>query len=133
MGERAKRVSWVELYLDLVFVLAVGQIARLIVERPEMHSVWVALGLFVTLWWTWVGFTVLYNRHGDDAPAQRLLFLAGSVPAGVAAVAIAPASTGDGVVFALSLAVIRLVLAAGYTSRAASGATHCGGGSRSRA
>ena len=41
-----KRVSWVELYLDLVFVLAIGQIAHLIVAAPEMHSVWVAFGLF---------------------------------------------------------------------------------------
>jgi low temperature requirement protein LtrA len=61
--------------------------------------VWIALGLFVTLWWTWVGFAVLYNRHGDDEPAQRLLFLAGSVPAAVAAVAIEPASTGDAAVY----------------------------------
>jgi low temperature requirement protein LtrA len=57
-----------------------------------------------------------HNRHGDDEPVQRLLFLAGSVPAGVAAVAIEPASTGDATVFALSLAVIRLVLAAGYVA-----------------
>src|SRR4051812_15715828 len=116
MAEPGKRVSWVELYLDLVFVLAVGQIARVIVEHPQARSIGVALGLFVTLWWTWVGFTVLYNRHGDDVPAQRLLFLAGSVPAGVAAVAIAPAATGDAAVFALSLAAIRLVLAAGYAT-----------------
>ena len=88
-----KRVSWVELYLDLVFVLAVGQLAHLIVVEPESRSVWIALGLFLTLWWTWVGFAVLYNRHGADRPEQRLLFLAASVPAGVAAVAIAPAST----------------------------------------
>jgi len=116
MHEQAKRVSWVELYLDLVFVLAVGQLAHVIVEHPEMHSVWVALGLFVVLWWTWVGFAVLYNRYGDDAPAQRLLILAGSVPAGVAAVALSRASEGDAAVFALSLAVIRLVLAAGYVA-----------------
>jgi low temperature requirement protein LtrA len=57
-----------------------------------------------------------HNRHGDDEPVQRLLFLAGSVPAGVAAVAIEPASTGDAAVLALSLAVIRLVLAAGYVA-----------------
>ena len=106
-----KRVSWVELYLDLVFVLAVGQLAHLIVVEPESRSVWIALGLFLTLWWTWVGFAVLYNRHGADRPEQRLLFLAASVPAGVAAVAIAPASTGDGAVFALSLAIIRVILA----------------------
>jgi low temperature requirement protein LtrA len=116
MNEQAKRVSWVELYLDLVFVLAVGQIAHVIADRPVTHSVWIALGLFLTLWWTWIGFAVLYNRHGDDTPAQRLFFLAGSVPAGVAAVAIGPASTGDAAVLAASLAVIRLVIAAGYAA-----------------
>jgi hypothetical protein len=90
--------------------------AHVIADRPAMRSVWIALGLFVTLWWTSIGFTVLYNRHGDDAPAQRLLFLAGSVPAGVAAIAIAPASTADAAALALSLAVIRLVLTAGYVA-----------------
>jgi low temperature requirement protein LtrA len=111
-----KRVSWVELYLDLVFVLAVGQLAHLIVGEPEMRSVWIALGLFATLWWTWVGFAVLYNRHGVDSTIQRLLFLAGSVPAGVAAVAIEPAAAGDSAEFAVSMAVIRLLLATSYVA-----------------
>src|SRR3954468_21198191 len=105
-----KRVSWVELYLDVVFVLAVGHIAHLMVDDPRSRSVWIALGLFVTLWWTWIGFAVLYNRAGSDAPVQRLLFLAGSVPIGVAAVAIEHASAGEGEVYALSLAATRVVL-----------------------
>ena len=109
-----KRVSWVELYLDLVFVLAVAQLAHLIVADPEMRSVWVALGLFATLWWTWVGFAVLYNRQGADQIALRVLFLAGSVPIGVAAVAIEPAAVGDSTVFAASLAVVRVILAAAH-------------------
>ena len=77
-----------------MFVLAVGQLAHLIVAEPKCSSVWIALGLFVALWWTWVGFAVLYNRQGADEPVQRLLFLAGSVPAGVAAVAIEPGVGG---------------------------------------
>ena len=114
MPETGKRVSWVELYLDLVFVLAVGRLAHLMVAEPRMHSVWIALGLFFVLWWTWVGFAVLYNRHGADEPNQRFLFLLASIPAGVAAVAIEPVSKGDVAVFAASLAVIRLILAFGY-------------------
>ena len=47
-------------------------------------------------------------------PRERLLFLAGSVPVGVAAVAIAPASIGDSTAFALSLAAARIVLAAAH-------------------
>ncbi|RKQ86207.1 low temperature requirement protein LtrA [Solirubrobacter pauli] len=114
MNERGKRVSWVELYLDLVFVLAVGRLAHLIVAEPEMHSVWVALGLFFVLWWTWIGFAVLYNRHGDDDRTEHLLFLLGSVPIGVAAVAIEPAAQGDPAVFAGALAVARLILAVAH-------------------
>ena len=91
MDGHGKRVSWVELYLDLIFVLAVGQLSHFLVEEPEMRSVWVALGLFMTMWWTWIGFAVLYNRRGEDVPQQRILFLAGSIPAGVAAVALGPA------------------------------------------
>jgi hypothetical protein len=37
-------------------VLAVGQLAHVIEEHPQTRSVWIALGLFVTLWWTWIGF-----------------------------------------------------------------------------
>jgi low temperature requirement protein LtrA len=111
VNEGGKRVSWVELYLDLIFVLAVGQLSHLIVGEPEGRSVWIALGLFFTLWWTWIGFSVLYNRFGADTATTRLLFLAGSVPAGVAAVAIEPASTGDVTVFALALALTRVLLA----------------------
>ncbi|HEY5195475.1 MAG TPA: hypothetical protein VIJ51_00450 [Solirubrobacteraceae bacterium] len=36
--ERGKRVSWVELYLDLVFVLAIGELVNLI-SRSTSESV----------------------------------------------------------------------------------------------
>ena len=39
MDDQGKRVSWVELYLDLVFVLAAAQLAHLIVAEPAMRSV----------------------------------------------------------------------------------------------
>jgi low temperature requirement protein LtrA len=110
-GEPAgKRVPWVELYLDLIVVLAVGQLSHLVVSHPTSRQVWIALGLFVVIWWTWIGFAVLYNRRGDEEPVSRLVFLAGSVPMGVAAVAIEPASVGDSGMFAASMAVVRLVL-----------------------
>jgi low temperature requirement protein LtrA len=108
MDEGGKRVSWVELYLDLVFVLAVGQLAHLIIEHPTQRYVWIALGVFVTLWWTWVGFAVLYNRRGADRPEQRALFLAASVPVGVAAAAIGPEDVG---IFAAAMAVTRVIAA----------------------
>ncbi|MDA0182071.1 low temperature requirement protein A [Solirubrobacter phytolaccae] len=49
--------------------------------------------------------------HGDDDRPEHLLFLAGSIPIGVAAVAIEPAAHGDPAVFAGALAAVRVLLA----------------------
>jgi hypothetical protein len=54
-----KRVSWVELYFDLIFVFAVGQMTHIMTDEPRWSGFGVALGLFIQLWWTWVGFVVL--------------------------------------------------------------------------
>ncbi|MBO9534552.1 MAG: low temperature requirement protein A [Solirubrobacteraceae bacterium] len=105
-----KRVSFVELYLDLIFVLAVGRLSQLLVEEPTGHRVLVTLGLFLLLWWTWIGFVVLFNRYGVDDRWQRFAFLAATVPGGIAAVAVVPAADGDTAVLAGALAAIRFVL-----------------------
>jgi len=116
-----KRVSWAELYFDLIFVVAVSQTAHVIVARPVWAGVGIALGLFATLWWTWIGFVVLYNRHGEDRPSRRLFVLAGTLPCAVAAVEAEGAIHGDTAGFALALAAARLVLAIAYPFSAGRG------------
>src|SRR5574342_647505 len=99
-----KHHAWVALYFDLVFVFAVGQLTHLIIDEPRWKSVAVALGLFLTLWWTWIGFVVLYNRHGEDRPGERLFLLVGTVPCAIAAVEAHDALEGHLIGFGLALA-----------------------------
>ncbi|MEV6608401.1 low temperature requirement protein A [Kutzneria sp. NPDC051319] len=113
--EGGKRVGWVELYFDLVFVFAVGQVAHGIVTDPQWSRVAAALGLFATLWWTWIGFAVLYNRRGDDKRvADRLFVLLGTVPCAIAATQAHDVFEGHPAVFALALAGVRLILAVAH-------------------
>jgi low temperature requirement protein LtrA len=110
-----KRVGWVELYFDLVFVFAVSQVAHAVVVEPVWSRVPVALGVFATLWWTWIGFAVLYNRLGDDTRvADRLFVLAGTIPCAIAATQVHDAFEGHPAGFALALAGARLVLAVAH-------------------
>jgi low temperature requirement protein LtrA len=110
-----KRVGWVELYLDLVFVFAVGQVAHGIVAEPHWARAAAALGLFATLWWTWIGFAVLYNRRGDDRrAADRLFVLAGTIPCAVAATQAHHVFEGHPAIFAVAMAAVRLILAAAH-------------------
>ncbi|WP_284741320.1 low temperature requirement protein A [Amycolatopsis sp. RTGN1] len=110
-----KRVGWVELYLDLVFVFAVAQVAHGMVADPHWMRAAAALGLFATLWWTWIGFAVLYNRRGDDSrAADRLFVLAGTIPCGIAATQAHHVFEGHPAVFAVAMAGVRLILAAAH-------------------
>jgi Bacterial low temperature requirement A protein (LtrA) len=109
-----KRVSWVELYFDLIFVLAVGQTTHIMMADPNWSGFGRALGLFVPLWWTWIGFVVLCNRHYDDQISQRLLVLAGTLPCAVAAVETHAAAAGHLLAFAFALAAARLLLALAF-------------------
>jgi low temperature requirement protein LtrA len=120
-----KRVSWVELYFDLVFVLAVGQVAHAVAADPTWTGVGIAAGLFGVLWWTWIGFATLYNRLRTEEPVpQRLMIIAATVPCGAAAVAVHGAATGHPVPFAIALAAARVILA---TAHAAAGWRRAGG------
>ena len=111
--ETGKHVSFVELYLDLVFVLAVGELAHLILDDPRFRMAVITFGLFTALWWTWIGFTVLYNRFGNEDEWLRVLFLTASAPIGVAAVAVGPASKGHIAAFTVALVATRILLAVG--------------------
>lgn len=112
---RGKRVGWVELYFDLVFVFAVGQVAHVVVADPHWLSAGQMFGLFATLWWTWIGFAVLYNRRGDDGrAADRLFVLAGTIPCAIAATQAHHVFEGHPAVFAAAMAAVRVILAAAH-------------------
>ena len=110
-----RRVSWVELYFDLIFVFAMRQAAHTLVDEPSWRGVLTAFVLFVPLWWTWIGFVILYNRSGaEDAVSHRLFVLAGTLPCAVAAIEVHGGSHGDTAGFALALAATRAVLAVAF-------------------
>src|SRR5262245_38674125 len=105
--EDSKRVSFVELYFDLIFVFAVRQAAHVIIDAPTWRGVGAALVLFIPLWWTWIGFVMLYNLRGEDRTAYRLVVLAGTIPCAIAAIEVHGAVGGHTVGFSFALAAAR--------------------------
>lgn len=108
-----KRVSWAELYFDLILAFAVGQTAHIMITSPAWSGLGWAFGLFIPLWWTWIGFVVLCNRYADRS-VQRLFVLAGTLPLAVAAIETHAAADGRQMAFTFALAGARLLLAAAF-------------------
>ena len=76
-AQEDRRATWLELFFDLVFVAAVGQLANALSADPTAGRFFEFLGLFVAVWWAWMGFTFYANRFDtDDLPYRLLLLLA---------------------------------------------------------
>ena len=56
-----KRVSWAELFFDLVFVFAITQLAALLHQDHGWRGIGATVVLFLPIYWVWVGTTMQAN------------------------------------------------------------------------
>ncbi len=71
-----RRASWLELFFDLAFAGAVGQLAGALQSHPDLGTVARFAMLFTPIWWLWVQLTFYADRHESDNAAHRVSFLA---------------------------------------------------------
>jgi len=70
-----RRASWLELFFDLVFAGAVGQLAGALQDHPGLGTLARFVMLFTPIWWLWVQLTFYADRHESEDTAHRLAFL----------------------------------------------------------
>lgn len=110
-----RRVTWLELFFDLVFAAAVAQVAAPLREDYSTAGLMRFAILFVLIWWAWTGHAVFSTRFGSDDGVQRVLTLLQ-----VFGVAVMAANARDALDsrssagFAAAYAVLRLILVAQY-------------------
>lgn len=69
---RSRRATWLELFSDLVFVVAVAELAHLLADQVSPGIMLVYTGLFFPVWWAWAGQTFrpqVPERAAAPAPA----------------------------------------------------------------
>ncbi|MEC4811669.1 MAG: low temperature requirement protein A [Scytonema sp. PMC 1069.18] len=112
--EEDGHATWLELFYDLVFVVAVSQVAHNLSENISLSGFFGFVFLFMPIWWAWIGTTFYANRFDIDDIGHRLLI--GVQMIAIAALAVnihhglGESSTG----FALSYAIGRVVLVIEY-------------------
>jgi low temperature requirement protein LtrA len=88
-GDRS--ATWLELFYDLVFVVAVAVLVERLVHDITGAGVASFFGYFALLWWLWASHTYYADRYDTDDLVYRLL-AAGQM---VAIVVIAASLSGD--------------------------------------
>ncbi|MFX0071718.1 MAG: low temperature requirement protein A [Candidatus Hermodarchaeota archaeon] len=104
------RVTWLELFFDLVFVGAVAELSHLLVGHADSDHLFSFIFLFIPLWWVWIGSTYYNERFQNNDISDRLLMLIQMIPVAALAVFIHGATNETAVGFALSYVLARSVI-----------------------
>jgi low temperature requirement protein LtrA len=109
------KVSPLELFFDLVFVLALTQATALMAGEPTWRGL--AKGLLVVgvLWWSWVGYAWLTSAVDPEEGSVRLVIFAAMAAFLVAALCVPAAFDDAALVFAGAYAVVRIAHIALFT------------------
>ncbi|MEU7866894.1 low temperature requirement protein A [Dactylosporangium sp. NPDC049140] len=105
-----KRVSWAELFFDLVFVVAVTKVAALVASDHDWPGLLRAAVAFVPIYWTWVGAAIVTNLDDVSRPAMRLRVFGVALAGIFMALALNSAYGDRGLLFAAAYWAGRIVL-----------------------
>ena len=112
---RERHASWLELFFDLVFVFAVSQVAAILSAQAGIGGLLKYLVLFVTVWWSWVGFTFYADRFETEEYKYRILMFAGMLAVTGLALTLGNAFSGPGdAPFIVCYVLVRTVLVTLY-------------------
>ena len=103
-----EQVTPLELFFDLVFVLALTQCTTLIGAKGGWEGLLEGLLVLGMLWWSWVGYAWLTSVVNPEEGLVRVSMFVAMAAFLVAALAVPGAFGDDALVFALAYAVVRL-------------------------
>ena len=112
-GER--RATWLELFFDLVFVVAITQLGSELVADHSAGGFLRFAGLFVPVFVAWQGFSFYADRFDTDDVVFRLVLFAGMLAIAALAVLISDVARGvHSAGFVVAYATLRSLMLALY-------------------
>src|SRR5215204_6014 len=102
-----ERVMPLELFFDLVFVLAITQCTALMSDHPTWDGLAQGMLVLGVLWWSWVGYAWLTSVVDPEEGAVRIVIFAAMAALLIAALCVPEAFGGLALEFALAYGLVR--------------------------
>ncbi len=102
-----RKISWLELFYDLVYVIVISAATHYLARNPGWLGFVDYMYLFIMIYWGWVNGSLYHDLHGS--PGIRTRFMTLWQMMAVAALAVAMNSPGDKIIFrgTIALAVLQ--------------------------
>ena len=103
-----ERVTPLELFFDLVYVLAITQCTALMASEPTWTGLAKGLAVLSVLWWSWGGYAWLTSVVDPEEGAVRIAFFAAMAAFLVAALSVPGAFDDTALLFACAYGAVRV-------------------------
>jgi len=70
-----RSISWLELFYDLVYVIAISRITHHLAMHMSVDGFWQYDCLFILVFWGWLNGSLYYDLHGNRGLRTRLMTL----------------------------------------------------------
>ncbi len=75
LQEEDRRVSWLELFFDLVYVIAIARITHHFALHITVEGFFEYAIVFILIFWGWVNGSLYHDLHGNEGLRTRLMTL----------------------------------------------------------
>lgn len=103
----AESVTPLELFFDLVFVLALTQATALMANEPTWQGLGKGILVLGVMWWAWVGYAWLTSVIDPEEGAVRLVMAAAMAGLLICSLCMPEAFNDEGLLFAIAFAAVR--------------------------
>src|SRR3954452_16867344 len=105
-----RRATWLELFFDLVFVVAIAELAGVLHDKPDWDGFARFVRLSVPVIWVWMNFIFYADQFDTDDVPYRLAVFAGMLASAALAVSLPAAATG----FVVAYVAVKAIMVALY-------------------
>jgi low temperature requirement protein LtrA len=114
-SEEGRHATWLEVFFDLVFVLAIAELARYLHNHLTVGGFLAFAFLFVPVWLVWSNFSYYADLFDVDGPFYRVMMLVAMLLSIALAMNVYGALDGGSAGFVAAYVALRVLLVGLYT------------------
>lgn len=106
-----RKIGWLELFYDLVYVAAISQLTHQVAVHPSWPTVGYSFLIFSFIFWSWVNGSQYYDLHGSDSIRTRILTFWQMLAMAAVAITISDAFDGNHHGLAVAFMILQCIIA----------------------
>jgi low temperature requirement protein LtrA len=112
--QTSRHASWLELFFDLVFVIAISKLAYFLHAHLDWTGIVSFAVLFIPVWWLWIDFSYYADQFDVERGVYRLIMLGVMFGMIVLALTVPNALQSGSAQFATAYAALRFIIVGLY-------------------